>query len=165
MAGWWVQVKPVLRPGKFGDIPGIWAMMEAAHTASRYADLPLDPKAGKGLLMHSIQRAPRSTTVIVADNDGTLEGFIVGIAMPLYQIFAVKEATDLFWHAAPGAHAATATRLLRAFHKWASAAPGVVTIRQGNSDSITPAEGSARIMERSGMRRTGFVYEKEVGQR
>ena len=88
-----------------------------------------------------------------------LEGFIIGALNPLYLVLDATEATDLFWYARPGAHAATASRLLKAMHKWVP--PGAF-IRQGNSDAISDADSSGRLLERHGMRCTGHLYEKET---
>lgn len=117
--------------------------------------------------MNAIQRHGLLTEggcfVAVAEREGEIEGFIIGVLQPLYQVLDVLEATDLFWYARPEAHGATAGRLLRVMHKWALSSPYVQVIRQGNSDAISDMALSGRILQRAGMRLTGNIYEKERG--
>jgi hypothetical protein len=155
-----------IRIAKFGDIPAIFDMINEGHARSRYAGLcNVDEKRAKGIAMNAIQRHGLLTEggcfVAVADGESGVEGFIIGILQPLYQVLDVLEATDLFWYARPNAHGATAARLLRVMHKWALSSPHVQVIRQGNSDAISDMALSGRILQRAGMRLTGNVYEKE----
>ncbi len=156
------MARPRIRTAKFGDIPALYEIIVETHERSRYADGgQVNEKRCKALLMQSIQRhggtAEGATFVAVADNGKGIEGFIIAILQPIYLVGSVIEATDLFWLARPGANAATAWRLLKAMHKWV---PEGALIRQGNTDIVSDIELSGRMLERSGMRLIGHVYEK-----
>ncbi len=156
------MTRPRIRAAKFGDIPAIYEIMCETHARSRYVDVcQVDERRAKALIMQAIQRhggtSEGATFVAVADNDGLVEGFIIGVLQPLYLVLDVLEATDLFWIARPVAHGATAPRLLKAMHKWV---PDGAVIRQANNDAFTDIELSGRIFEQRGMRLTGHVYEK-----
>lgn len=153
--------RPRIRAAKFGDIPAIFETMGETHARSRYADIcKINERRAKALVMQSIQRhggpTEGSTFVAVADTGDGIEGFIIGILQPLYLVLDILEATDLFW-ITHNAHGATATRLLKAMHKWV---PAGVVIRQANNDAFTDIELSGRMFEQRGMRLTGHVYEK-----
>lgn len=155
--------RPKLRVAKFADIPAIYEIIAEAHARSRYKDITgIDERGTKGLIMQSIQRhggdTVGSTFVAVADTGERVEGFIIGVLQPLYLIGDTIEATDLFWLCRPGAHALTAKRLLAAMHKWV---PPSAIIRHGNTDAITSAEASGRILRQVGLRQTGQVYEMQ----
>ncbi len=155
------MARPRIRSAKFGDIPAIYEVMCETHARSRYVDIcKINEKRAKALVMQAIQRHGGATEgsafVAVADTGDGLEGFIIGVLQPLYLVLDILEATDLFW-ITHNAHGATATRLLKAMHKWV---PAGAVIRQGNTDAVSDIELSGRMMERCGMRLTGHIYEK-----
>lgn len=160
--------RPKIRAAKFGDVPAIHAALKEAHERSSLSMHGMDDKAAKALIMNAIQRHGGTTAgssfVAVADNGEGIEGFIIGILQPLYQVLDVLEATDLFWIAREGADASTAVRLVSAMHIWATKAPKLALIRQGNSDIITDPARSGRILQRRGMRKAGHIYEKGIDQ-
>jgi hypothetical protein len=160
------MARPEVRPARFGDIPGIHALLAEAHGRSTWAHLPLDGKAAKALLVQAIQRhggqGNGATFVGVAEGEAGIEGVIVGALQPVYFALSGLEATDLVWVVRPGSHAMTAGRLLRAMHRWAEASPRVVSIRQGTTDVLGDPERSGRLLERQGMRRTGRIHERRL---
>lgn len=159
-----MTARPRIRLMTFGDVGCVGGMMKVAHGASRYAKYDFDQKAARALLTNAIQRTPGSQfAAVVAPEDGGPEGFIIGVLQPLYFVIDAVEATDLFWYAKPGAHGATAARLLKEMHKWA-ADRGAHVIRQGNTDAVTDTTVSGAFMRRAGMRQTGAIFEKEIGQ-
>lgn len=155
-------MRPKVRVGKFADIPAVVELMKDAHAVSRYACYEFNERAAKGLLMTAMQRAPRSQFVAVAETGEGVEGFVVGILQPLYFVLDAVECTDLFLHAAPGAHGATAARLAKALHRWA-AERGAQVVRQGTTDAITDPKRAAAVLTRAGLTARGAIYEKELG--
>ncbi len=154
------MTQPRIRSARFGDIPAIYGIMRYARAQSRYADISkINERRAKALVMQAIQRhggaTEGSTFVAVADAGDGIEGFIIGILQPLYLVLDILEATDMFW-ITHNAHGATATRLLKAMHKWV---PEGAVIRQANNDAFSDIELSGRIFEQRGMRLTGHVYE------
>lgn len=153
-----------LRAATFGDIPSLAELIQETHEASRIKGLTLDLRATKALLLNAVQRNGTTTFVKVAEQPGGgLEGFILGVTQPLYHVLEELEAQDLFWIARPGAHAWTAARLLRSFHKWALAQDKVAMIRQGVTNVVDDASRDAahRLLQRAGMNGAGAIYEKE----
>jgi len=155
--------RPRVRVAKFGDVPQILDMIKEGHARSRYSGSTcVDERRAKALIMQSIQRhggvVEGSTFVAVADTGERLEGFIIGVLQPMYLVLDAIEATDVFWYARPDAHGMTASRLLRAMHKWV---PAGALIRHGNSDAISDADLSGRLLEQHGLRKSGGTYEKE----
>lgn len=154
--------RPKIRAAKFGDIPAIYEIIAEGHGRSRYAEVcEVNERRCKALLVQAIQRhggaSEGATFVAVADGGEDLEGFVIATLQPLYLVGDVLEASDLFWITRPGAHAATAGRLLKAMHKWV---PAGAVIRQGTTDIISDIKLSGKILARRGMRLTGHIYEK-----
>lgn len=153
-----------IRAARFSDVPALYEALAEAHQRSSLAGHAMNERAAKALMMNAIQRhggtTAGSTFVAVADSGERIEGFILAVLQPLYQVLDVLEATDLFWIARDGANATTAVRLVSAMHVWARKAPGLALIRQGNSDIITDPARSGRILQRRGMRKAGHIYEK-----
>lgn len=156
--------RPKVRPARFGDIFAIYGLMQEMHARSRWAGGAMSERRAKALLQQSIQRNGMKTAggafVAVADTgEQGIEGFIVAILQPLYLVAEdLLEATDLFIYAREGADPLTAPRLLRAMHRWV---PDGALIRQAVTDAITDPERSGALLEYTGMRRIGALYEKE----
>lgn len=151
-----------IRAAKYGDIPAIYGIVVDAHQRSKYADLSeLDERIVKATVMNAIQRHGGSQVgahfVAVADNGTGIEGFIIGVLQPLYQIGKRLEATDQLWICREGAHHATAMRLLKAMHKWV---PEGAIIRQGVTDAISNPAVTGRLLRKAGMSQSGMIYEK-----
>lgn len=157
---------PTIRPARFGDIPALVRLIGTALDASAYAEIArLDEAALKGVLAHFIQcqhGAEMPALVAVADTGDRLEGVIVATCRPIYEVLSARCVSDLIWFAAPGAHARTGIRLLRAMHRWAEGLPNVAMIRQQTSSAISDPALTGRILEKAGMRRVGAAYERKL---
>lgn len=140
--------------------------MSQAHGMSRYSDLAaLDEPALKTVLAHFIQCQVSSRTpafVGVGVGRSGIEGLMVATCRPIYEVLDKRCVTDLIWFVVPGAHGATAIRLLRAMHKWADTLADVAVIRQQTSDAICDHATTDRILAASGMHQVGTVYEREL---
>lgn len=157
-----------IRPAKFADIQEITRLSASALSSSRYANIAtIQPQQIKQAAVRWIglqgeaDRLPRGM-VVVCDNGICLEGMLVGVLTPLYDGLDIAVATDLIWYAQPGAHPASGPRMMRAFHKWAAKFPGHIILRHGVTDAIKDPEVTGKMLERSGFRRAGIIYEKEI---
>jgi hypothetical protein len=160
--------RPKIRLARFVDIPEITRLSTLALSASRYSGFAsIQPDQIKRAAVQWIglqgdpDRLPRGM-VVVCETGQRLEGMLVGVLTPLYDGLDVALATDLIWFAQPGAHATSAARMLKAFHKWAGKYPGHVVFRHGVTDAIKDPESTGKMLERAGFRRSGFIYEKET---
>jgi hypothetical protein len=161
-------LRPVIRGGKFTDIPGLLDLIGTAHAESSLAHLggvnvPVAKKVLQGVMAKHGQATDGGTLVVVADNGVMIEGAFIGLLQRHYFVTDILEATDLFWYARPGAHPRTGHRLLRAWLKWVrdlNVAP--VVIRQADSTAIPRTARAGRLLARHGMREIGTIYGKEV---
>ena len=147
----------MIRPALYADIPTICALMIEGHKVSKYKDYPLDTKRKfRTLLMESIRSG--NSCVFVAERQGVVVGFLVGMVDDLYHILNVKYATDLFFFALYEGSA-----LLDAFIEWAKIQPGVVRIRLGATDVVEDYNRVAKLYDRKGLTQEGALYEMEIG--
>lgn len=139
------------------DFPAWMALVEQLHERCVYQPIPLD----RSRCLRAFAQCNNSAlgTVLLADGPDGLEGFLIGIAQPLWWANA-KYATDLAFYASrSGAGASLAKRFL----SWAKALPGVAEITLGVSSGIDP-ERTGQLYERLGLRRVGGIYTMMVKQ-
>jgi len=127
-----------VRDANFADIPQIADLLVEAHGRSRYAgtDVQVDVRETKALLSRSIQRHGGehigSTLVLVAQRDSFVTGVLLGVLDRV-----------------PG----IGTRMLQN--------PHVFEILLGAHDAVVDPERVARLYERRGFRRCGYLFKKE----
>jgi len=153
-----------IRAAKFGDIPALAALMCEMHARSCYAGrAELDLKATKGLFFNAIQRhggsVAGSTLANVAERDGTVEGFLIGVLDNCYHVLVELMATDLFTYVSERGDPRDAIRLLEAFMKWAKANPRVIEVRLGATNAIGDFERTAVLYKRIGLEQCGGLYQ------
>lgn len=153
-----------IRSAKFGDIPRLTELMQEMHTRSCYAArATLDVKATKALFMASIQRHGShhvgGTSVEVAEKDGVVEGFLIGILDRCYHVLSQLMATDLFFYLSERGDPRDAMRLLNGFVTWAKGNPAVIEVRMGATNAIGDFERTSVLYRRAGLERCGEMYE------
>jgi hypothetical protein len=158
--------KPKVRSAKFSDIPEIVRLCKEALKRSKYAAFAdLSETELKTQLMTCInmqgEAKAGSTIVIVADNGVCLEGCLIAVIRPLYEVLTANVATDLFTYAQQGAHGQTGFRLIRAMHRWARKSETKTLIRHATSDAIEDQESVGRLFRRQGMKQVAAIFEKE----
>ena len=157
----------MIRAGKFGDIPRLVEIMQEAHAASPYADIcEVDVKEAKRTLMGCLQRHggnhEGSTFVAVAEKDGRVEGYIIGILQRFYTVTDKLEATDLQWFCTKKVSARDPIKLVKAMHKWAQKSPDVVAVFQANIDLWVDHAAVTRALEGIGMKKCGDILRKDL---
>lgn len=157
----------VIRIGKFADIPRLTELMAEMYERSKYKGrAELDIPTTKSLFMSAMQRqgskSAGGSTVIVAENNGIVEAFIVGILDRVYHVGNKLMATDLFYYATEKADARDSLRLLDEFLKWAEEIPTVIEIRMGATDAIGDWSRTEKLYRRKGMEQAGVIYERKV---
>lgn len=157
-----------VRLATFDDMTALLDLMEHAREASCYSVLArVDEGQGHRVVFNAIAAMrepaePHATVVVVADGADGIEGALVGVLRPLYEVLDAQVASDLFWYCRPEASPRAALRLLRRFHDWAKTWPGELVLRHGVHDAISDPRRPGRVFEAQGFRQAGVIYEKEV---
>lgn len=157
----------MIRDARFQDIPEIAAMLREMHGASKYAGrVGISDKAVDALLMGSVagqkQHGPQASFVAVAEHDGALTGFMIGVLDRVYHIGDRLTANDVFLHCRNTARPSDALRLIDAYIAWARANPRVIEIMLSWADTLPGAERIAAVYRRRGFRRIGEMWEQRA---
>lgn len=158
----------MIRPAKFVDIMVLVDLMEEMHAVSRFAGkVGVDRKAAQSLMQQAIQRNGGTNDggafVAVAEQDGKIEGFIVGALGRLYLIGDRLEASDLFLYVTPRAGKLDARRLFRAYLDWGWTNPRVYRVLASHTDAVLGDDERVGMMyQGEGFHRIGAIYERET---
>lgn len=157
----------MIRDARFEDIPAIMAVIRWGYQQSDYAKkglCGLDEKEAKRLLVNAIQRHGRGRNagsfVQVAERDGKVEGFIVGILSRVYHIGDRLMASDLFWLCTPMVPPRDPRRLMRNMIEWGKGVDGVIEIRCGTTAILGDPERAGAILRSLGLEPYGAIYRK-----
>ncbi len=157
----------VIRPAKMGDLPAVFDLMAEMHARSKYADqgIGMEPVAAKALLMQSIQRHgggnDGSTYFVVAEEDGKITAFMIGILQRCYLICDRLEAMDVFLYASKDAGARIAPMLIDSYARWADACTKVASIKISYTDALGVDGGAlGRLYTRKGFTQHGAIFER-----
>lgn len=157
----------MVRAAQFVDVPVIAGLLQEGYRASIYADrAAFNEGVAKRLIVNAIQRHGNKTVggsqVLVAENDGVVVGFIIGVLDRVYGVLDALMATDLWFYCSPAAPPRAAPHLLKATIEWAEQIPKVIEIRFGITNAVGDWERTARMYERLGLERAGAFYERQV---
>jgi hypothetical protein len=158
----------LIRPARFADIPAIVAIILEAYAHSIHAgtDVDVDVKVTKALLMQAIQRhgakGAGGSSLFVAEHNGAIAGFIIGIVDRVQNIGTKLYATDLMFLCAPDAPPGAAGRLVTALVAWARSIPDVRMIYLGASDVVGDWARTEKLYRRKGFAQSGVTYRMEV---
>jgi hypothetical protein len=157
----------MIRPAAFSDVPAMAAVLREAYAASIYADrATFDEREAKSLFVRALQRhghkTPGGSFVMVAEQAGAVEGFIIGCLERVYHVLEELMATDLFFLCSARADPHDAGRLLKAFTAWAEANPRVIEIHMGVTNAMGDWTKAGRLYQRQGFTEAGALYERRV---
>jgi RimJ/RimL family protein N-acetyltransferase len=157
----------MIRPAKFVDIPRLVDLLCEMHAESRYAGkVEISRKAAHTLLQQCVTRHggqhEGGALVMVAEHEGSVEGFMVGMLDRIYHVGDMLAAIDVYLYATAAAPKMTPRRLLDAYVAWASENPKVFEIRLSWTDTMEGAERIGAVYEKMGFRRCGAIYERAV---
>ena len=149
---------------EIGDIMGL---CERARGRSKYgAFAEIDWRQLRALLANVIAAqgdpAPGFTYVRVTGEVGAIDGVMIGLARPLYEVTDILVVSNMFWYVDRTASAKAGPALMRGLEQWAETAEGKCLLRVGINDAISNVERTGRFLERQGMREIGNFYEKEM---
>ena len=156
----------MIRPAKMQDIPAILNLLEDAHSRSIYADVcGIHCDTALGLLSQSVWGAKQQGSEFfahVAETDGTIEGLIIGMAVPLYLIGDKLMVSDLFWVCSENVDPKDPIRLMKAMIHWAQHKSDVVEVRCGATPVIQSPEKASKMLKHLGMQPYGEFFRMEI---
>jgi len=147
----------MIRTARNQDIKAIVVLGQIALAESRFSEIcGVDVPLAKGILLSAI--ASDTTAAIVSEENGIIDGVILGNVSNMYEVTDLPVVTHHLWYVTPGARPGTAMKLLDALHDWAG--PDNLK-RHLVHDMIVDPEKSRKLFERRGYRLAGYLYEKE----
>ncbi|WP_420411599.1 hypothetical protein [Roseibium sp.] len=146
------------------DIPRLLEILADAHSRSIYADVcGIDRTRAKTLLMEVIRASfDGEAYAAVAEVQGQVEGFILGVEEPLYLIGDKSLVTDLFWVATSRVNPRDPRQLMAGMVEWGQTRPHAVEIRCGTTPVIQEPEKAARMLKRLGFKPYGQFSRLEI---
>ena len=153
----------IIRPSKFGDIPRITALAKECWYRSRYADEDMSERRFKEICVSAI--GGESACLLVAEVDGVVEGFLIGITDWIYVFGKNRYATDVMLYVSNKGRGAF-RRLVKAFILWAHGLAEQYRVKYvwlASTDAVSDPERTRLMYERLGLKRIGNIYEKRIG--
>lgn len=158
----------MIRGAKFGDLPGMLALVREMQERSRYSHLTLDETGAKKMLLACVQRHGHQTAggtcvFVHHETGGEIAGLIIGVLTPLYDVSEELMASDVMFYVSPRGHPKAAGALLNACLGWAEGNDRVAILRFGVTDAIDEDfdRSAAVLYGGRGFRRAGVIYERE----
>jgi hypothetical protein len=158
----------MIRDAKMTDIPRLCEILETMHLKTIYAEQghSVDKDRMKAVLMQSIQshmfKPLGDFFAQVSENQDTVEGFIIGVSVPVYLIGEKNQVSDLFWVATDKVKPAEPHRLMKNLIAWGKVKPDVIEVRCGTTPIIQSPVGAGKMLMRLGLKPYGEFYRKEV---
>lgn len=154
-----------VRPAKFVDVPGIIRVYEDGFQRSIYADrATFDASEAKKIIAQAIHRHGHTTNggtlVLVSENEGQVEGFIVGLLDSVYPGLKELMATDLLFIMSTKANPRDASTMLKQLASWAEANQRVIELHLGINDAIGDWNRTAKLYERLGLIQCGAMFRR-----
>lgn len=145
----------MIRPATHADLPRLLELGAQMHAESRYRVLAFSAARAERTLQMLLD-SPNGFLWVAADG-GAVTGGLAAMSVP-HWASDDEVATDLALFVAPDARGGlTAARLVTRYREWARER-GAVIVDMGVSTGVHP-EQTARLLERLGARRIGFILE------
>lgn len=151
----------MIRDAKFADIPAMAELLERSHRRSKYnGRMGLSAKAVDQLFTGAIagqkQNGPGASFVQVAEEDGKVVGFMVGVLNRIYNVGDKLAASDVFL--INEGRNFNGFKMLDNYVSWAESNPKVIEIGLSWSDAIPSAKDIASVYRRKGFTLTGEQF-------
>jgi len=150
------------------DIPRICEILTEAHKSTIYANQGhnIDQGRMKSVLISAIQSHMFNPMgeffAEVCEVDGAVEGFIIGISVPVYLIGEKNQVSDLFWLATDKVNPSEPIKLMKNMIDWAKKKPDVIEVRCGTTPIVQSPKLAGKMLKRLGLKPYGEFYRKEV---
>lgn len=158
----------MIRQARFTDIPRMVELVAEMHARSRYAAVSdVDNLKVRSILTQSLQRdggtgSGATRAQVAMDDGGKVQGFIIGILTPLYDIGTALLATDWMFYLSERGRPQDAFLLLDSVIAWADANPRVKIQRYGVMDAIEDFTRTGKLYAKRGFRQAGAIWERET---
>lgn len=154
----------MIRAGKYADIIRLTELIVEMHEKSVYAEKTILKKdLFKNICSSALsQKGRRACLYVSENNEGVIEGFIVGMVDRIYGVTKELYATDLFFYMSERSSSKDAIGLILLFRRWAESVKGVIEIRLGITGAIGGWKRLQKIYERLGYKQDGVMMVKEI---
>lgn len=154
----------MIRAARYQDIPAIGGLIRRQHAASRYAGrVAICDKALDAMLLGAVaamgQQGPQGSHASVAERDGAIVGFLIGILSRTYEVGDKLTANDLFL--VNEGDVGDLLALVDAYVAWATANRKVIEIKLSWSDTLPGASRVEGLFRRKGFHQCGAVWSVE----
>lgn len=151
------------------DFPGVAAVVVAAHSRSIYKDVDqVDLARLKRVWIASVQgheaKNHNGSFCYVAETDGVVSGFIIGVLDYLYHFGHKLMATDLLYLPSPACSDRDAIGMFRKFEEWAENRPDVVEIVPGLTNVLGSYERTKELYLRLGYEPRGEMFARGIAR-
>lgn len=147
----------------FGDIPRIKELFLELRARSSYADEPYSEQRFRAACVSSISQ--EAACLLVAEIDGVVEGFLIGVIDWIYVFGKNRYATDAMLYVSWKGRGAFRT-LAQAFILWANRLPEKYRVKRvwlACTNAVSDPDRAGKVYERMGLRRIGNIYEFVLG--
>lgn len=159
----------MIRDATFGDMPRIRDLFYQMHEVSVYAEeIGIDEPALRSLIMDCVRgnggKHAGGTIFLVSEEDGVIQGFMIGMLDRIYHYGNRLRATDFFLYCTPEAQTRASSKMIDRFIAWAVENPKVFEIILSWTDAISEdAQKIERLYLRKGFRNCGGIWMRRTG--
>ena len=149
---------PVVRAARLDEVEQLLGLARMLHQESILSYLPFSDEKVRRLTIDYISQ-PRTHCVLVGENQGEVVGLFAGHMVDYFfndELFALST----FVYVRPEKRGVISLRLIRGFEEWARER-GAREIELDMSSGLA-MERSAKLMERLGYRRVGYILKMKV---
>lgn len=153
-----------IRKATFSDAPRMVEIMRWGYGMSALyrGRGSIDEVETNRIMCQAIQRhggkGEGGTWAQVAERDGRVEGFIIGLKQRVYQCAVELGVCDLWWIGTPACPAKDKIALMKSLIGWAKASPKVIEVASYPSDVLGNAAQAERILLKLGFKRSGSHF-------
>lgn len=142
-------------------------MLREMHAASKYhGRVGIAEKAMEAMLASLVaqqgQRGPQGSYCAIAELNGRVTGFMVGMLDRVYHIGDKLTANDVYLWVRPRESPIHTMYLIRGYLAWARAIRQVAEIKLSWTDTLPGAERLGRLYRKVGAVKAGEIYEIRV---
>ncbi len=159
----------MIRPATPADLTRLMHLYRELHERSEFKErgVELSDNLVRSLLFDGVRKhgGPHagSMFLMVAEKDGQVEAFMLGLLQPVYGVCVQLEAQDIALYATKTAPKIATTLLFGSYVAWASSSPRVVDIMASWTDVAgVDGERLTKLYRRRGFRRCGEIWKRGV---
>lgn len=157
----------MIRDANFRDIPDVETMLREMLALSKYAGrMEYSDSEMRSTLESAVatqnQPGPGGTLFLIAEQDGKVCGFMVGMLSRVYHISNKLVAQDAWLYARKGSRAAHTFQMIDKYIAWAQGNRRVIEINLSWQDALPGAARVAGLYRRKGFTQVGEIFEMRL---